>query len=472
MHIPILRHGKPYKSLATVDVKDFRTGKTVAQLSQANSGLIRKDSLLFSRNKAALDALPVKELLTICKNAAALFLEETLPIGDEEQSPEAYINFLTATTGMPATLGRKNMEKIHHVLNNMEGVLGGLTRGLDLSILDAGWGDQYGRTLSYLVQTHSLGAILPNNSPGVHSLWLPAIPLKVPLAVKPGTQEPWTPFRIIQAFIAAGCPEEAFGFYPTDHSGASQILMNSGRSMLFGDASTVKAWEKDRRVQVHGPGWSKVILGPDQADDWELSLDTIVDSIAINSGRSCLNASGVWTTGNGRKIAEALAERLSKIEARAMEDPKACLAAFVNPEIAKRTSQLIDQGLAQGGAIDLTAKHRSGERVVEVDGATFILPTIIWCDSKDHPLASAELLFPFASVVETDETSLFDEIGYTLVGTVISKDRNFLQKAMTTQNIDRLNIGSLPTSIISWDQPHEGNLFEHLYHQRAFQKSV
>ena len=35
--------------------------------------------------------------------------------------------------------------------------------------------------------------------------------------------------------------------------------------------------------------------------------------------------------------------------------------------------------------------------------------------------------------------------------------------------IDRLNFGPVPTSRISSDQPHEGNLFLHLYRQRAFQ---
>ncbi len=40
---------------------------------------------------------------------------------------------------------------------------------------------------------------------------------------------------------------------------------------------------------------------------------------------------------------------------------------------------------------------------------------------------------------------------------------------MACENIDRLNIGPVPTYQLSWDQPHEGNLFEHLYRQRAFQ---
>ena len=40
---------------------------------------------------------------------------------------------------------------------------------------------------------------------------------------------------------------------------------------------------------------------------------------------------------------------------------------------------------------------------------------------------------------------------------------------MRARNIDRLNLGLFPTGRISWDQPHEGNLFEHLYRQRALQ---
>ena len=35
--------------------------------------------------------------------------------------------------------------------------------------------------------------------------------------------------------------------------------------------------------------------------------------------------------------------------------------------------------------------------------------------------------------------------------------------------IDRLNIGPVPTTKVQWNQPHEGNLFEHLYRQRALQ---
>src|SRR4029453_3992194 len=136
-----------------------------------------------------------------------------------------------------------------------------------------------------------------------------------PIALKPGREEPWTPLRMIQAFIAAGVPKEALGFYPTDHGGAAALLQGVDRAMLFGDASTTRAWAKDPRVQLHGPGYSKVVLGDDAAARWEEHIDLMVSSISANGGRSCINASAVWTPSNGHAIADALAQRLAKVQA-------------------------------------------------------------------------------------------------------------------------------------------------------------
>lgn len=60
-------------------------------------------------------------------------------------------------------------------------------------------------------------------------------------------------------------------------------------------------------------------------------------------------------------------------------------------------------------------------------------------------------------------------IGPTPVVSAITKDAKLIQALMPSRNVDRLNIGPIPTYQLSWDQPHEGNLFEHLHRQRAFQ---
>src|SRR5512145_1825691 len=197
LHIPVLRHGQPYKSLDVTRVPHHGTREPFVEISQANAGLIRRDlrSEVQAEARAALARVPVDELLRVCARAAHHFLYDELPLGDSLQSPDDYILQLSATTGMPHVLGRRNMAKIAGVLTEMGTVLRGLTRGLDLRVLDSGHGEHAGHAISFYPRTDALGVVLPSNSPGVHSLWVPAIPLKVPLVLKPGSAEPWTPFR-------------------------------------------------------------------------------------------------------------------------------------------------------------------------------------------------------------------------------------------------------------------------------------
>lgn len=468
MHVPVLRAGREYASRRRRRLTDVRTGDPVAEVSLANGGLIARDLAGAAANRQALERMPAGELAALCAEAARRFRQDRLPVdGGTDQSFEDYLSQLAATAGMPPSLGRRNADKICGVLESMEQVLDGLTRGLDLAVVDAGWGEEKCRTISYRRQTDVLGAVLPNNSPGVHTLWLPAIPLKTPLALRPGAREPWTPLRLARAFTASGCPPEAFGFYPGDHDGAVEILMRCGRSLLFGGDDTVDPWRGDPRVEIHGAGRSKVLLGPDLTD-WRSHLDLVVASVADNGGRSCLNASGVWTTVDGLDLAQALAERLAAIEPRPLDHPEAALAAFPEPGTARAISSHIDRLLAGGGARDLTAEVRGGERLVEVDGCTFLRPTVVLCDEPSHPLANTEYLFPFAAVVEVaDAQAMLEAIGPTLVATALTEDASLQGRLMDHPGIDRLNLGPVPTTAISWEQPHEGNLFEHLYQRRA-----
>jgi hypothetical protein len=195
----------------------------------------------------------------------------------------------------------------------------------------------------------------------------------------------------------------------------------------------------------------------------------MVASIADNGGRSCVNASGVWVTANAREIAEALAERMARIVPRSEDDPEASLAPFADPRVPERISAGIDRDLEAGGATDLTARHRSGGRVATWDGGTYLLPTVILCDSPDHPLANREFLFPFASVVPVAPEEIPARLGPTLAVTALTNDPAVLSRMLGSPLLHRLNLGPIPTYQVSWDQPHEGNLFEHLYVRRALQ---
>jgi hypothetical protein len=62
-----------------------------------------------------------------------------------------------------------------------------------------------------------------------------------------------------------------------------------------------------------------------------------------------------------------------------------------------------------------------------------------------------------------------DPMGKTLVVTALTRDRALVDRLLASPCVDRLNVGAIATNQISWDQPHEGNLFEHLYARRSFQ---
>ena len=472
LHIPILRHGEPYKSLDVARVPHHETRELFVEISQANNGLIRRDLRDQTAARAKLAALSTAELIDICTRAAELFLNDSLPLGDSTQTPEDYVRQISATTGMPHVLARRNMAKIHGVLSEASNVINGLTRNIDWEILDRGFGEIEGRSLSFYPRTESLGVVLPNNSPGVHSLWIPALPLKMPLVLKPGSAEPWSPYRIIQSFIRAGAPREAFSFYPTDHAGSGEILRQCQRGIVFGDSSSTSLWTNDPRIEIHGPGFSKIVIGEDCIDDWEKYFDVMVGSIADNGGRSCINASGIWVTRHAEKISEALAERLTKILPRAADDPQAQLAPFVDANVAQRISQLIDQGLSTPGAREITASYRDGGRLATRNGCPYLLPTVVLCENAEHVMANREFMFPFSSVVKVSEKQIPEALGPSLVVTAITSDPDLINRLVSSPNVDRLNIGAVPTNQINWDQPHEGNLFEHLYARRAFQQAL
>ena len=471
LHIPILRSGVPYESVDKRDIVDHCSGEILGTISYANAGLISRDLSHGERDWQAVQELSTAEAIAFCESAAEIFMNESLPIGDSMQSPEDFTRLQSATTAMPQAMCRRNMTKIARALSNAGRVLNSLTGGVPTDALDQGFGTQDGRTVSYQSVRRRLGAILPNNSPGVHALWVPALAMRIPLTLKPGNQEPWTPWRIIQALIKAGYPPAAFSYYPAEHGPANTILNKTDAVLIFGDEKTVDKWKHDPRVEVHGPGWSKVILDSEASENWDAHLDTIVESVSANGGRSCVNASSVWVTHNADVIAAGLAKRLAAQTPVPLAHEEASLAGFSNPAVAKWIDGTISNDLLQEGAEDVSAALHANGRVVELDGTTYLQPTVVRIDEEEHPLADREFLFPYASVCTVPEDEIFERMGPTLVCSVITQNPELRKLALGCRNINRLNFGNIPTGQVDWDQPHEGNLFDLMFEQRSFQQA-
>jgi acyl-CoA reductase-like NAD-dependent aldehyde dehydrogenase len=472
LHLPVLRWGQPYESLEKDAVVHFLTGEPIATVSRANGGLIQRDARKAPRAREVLREIPMSDLIDRAAKAGELYMNGTLTMGDGTQTPDEFVRAQSASTGLPERMCRANMKKNAFVLAEMRRILESLTRGLSLDTLSSGYGEERGVPVSYQVQSPVVGLVLPSNSPGVHTLWLPIVPLQIGLVLKPGPQEPWTPYRMTEAFFQAGVPREAISVYPGGGDVGAAVLDSAGRTMIFGGQPTVDRYRGNPRVQAHGPGFSKILIGDDQVDDWDKYLDVMVDSVFQNSGRGCINCSGIWASRHTREIANAIAERVAAVVPLPPEHPDASLAAFTVPGVAEAISQSIDADVQTPGVTDVTTAYRRGApRLVKTGRADYLLPTVLHAAAPDAPAAHREYMFPFVTVVECPEAKMIDAIGPTLVCSAITCNPAFRRALLDAVHIDRLNLGPVPTIQLNWLQPHEGNLIDFLFRARAFQSA-
>jgi hypothetical protein len=455
----------------TDEVCHFLSGEPIAKVGRANAGLIQRDMRKASNAREALRQISITELIARMKIAGDLYMNAELPLGDGTQSPQDFVRQQSGSTGLPEALCRANMKKNQFVLSEMGSILRSLTRGLDLNVLTAGYGEEHGVPISYQAQSPVLGLVLPSNSPGVHTLWLPIVPMQVGLVLKPGPQEPWTPYRMAAAFFEAGIPREAISIYPGEAEVGAAVVSSCQRSLIFGGTATVERYKGNPRVQVHGPGFSKIIFGDDCVDSWERYIDLMVDSVFLNSGRGCINCSGIWASRHTREIADAIAKRLASVQPLPPDDPDATLAAFTVQGMADAISRSIDADLAAPGVTDYTAKYREAPRVIKKQRAEYLLPTVVHCETSDAAIASKEYMFPFVTVVQCPEAKMLESIGPTLVCTAITGKPELRRALLDAIHIDRLNLGPVPTVRLNWLQPHEGNIVDFLYRPRALQSA-
>ena len=327
--------------------------------------------------------------------------------------------------------------------------------------------------VSYQAQSPVLGLVLPSNSPGVHTLWLPIIPMQIGLVLKPGPQEPWTPYRMAAAFFQAGHPARSdLDLSRRGRRRRRGAASTASAALIFGGTATVERYRGNAKVQAHGPGFSKILLGDDVVDNWEKYLDLMVDSVYVNSGRGCINCSGIWASRHTREIAEALAERLAADRVRCRRRiPNASLAAFTVPGAGRRDlGHRSTRACRQPGVTDVTAKYRDGPRVVEGRSADYLRPTVMHCDSPDAAIAKKEYMFPFVDGGRVPAGRRCSRRSARRSCARRSPSKPELQRQLIdAMHIDRLNLGPMPTIKLNWLQPHEGNIVEFLFRARAFQ---
>ena len=73
IHFPALRWGTPYRSLEIDKVVHFDTGEPVAEVSQANPGIVARDLRKAARARQVLRDVHPADLVQMVKRGAELF---------------------------------------------------------------------------------------------------------------------------------------------------------------------------------------------------------------------------------------------------------------------------------------------------------------------------------------------------------------------------------------------------------------
>jgi hypothetical protein len=296
--------------------------------------------------------------------------------------------------------------------------------------------------------------------------------MKIPVLLKPGREDPFTPLRIVQAMIQAGFPKEAFGFYPTTHEGGDTLLTTCGRGIAFGNDTTLKKYSAF--PSISGPRHRPIQNPHRRGHDRPLArVPRRHRAIHLRQRRPLLHQHLRHPRpAPPRRTRQRPRRRTRENPAPPARPSRRLLCGFANPALADGIDALITAHLKDPGATDLTALHRDTPRKVGAFDQTYLQPTLISCSDKDHALANTEFMFPYASIVEIPQAEMLANIGQTLVVSAFTEDPRFIEQLLLSPDIERLNLGTYPTNRVQWEQPHEGNLFEFLYHRRAIQGNV
>ena len=276
------------------------------------------------RARDVLREIPIKDLLQMVKKAAELYTKAELPLGDGTQTPDQFVAHAVghdrpARAHVPVQHGEEPLRAVR----DGRACSIRLTRGLDLNILSRGYGvEDRGVPVSFQASRRCWAWCCRPTRPACtrsgcrsfrcRSAWSSSRARK-----NRGRRIAWpTPSS------QAGIPKQAIAIYPGLGDVGAAVLQHCPRSLIFGGTATVEQYKGNPRVQAHGPGFSKILLGDDKVDEWEKYIDIMVDSVFVNSGRGCINCSGIWASRHTRKIAEAIAEQMGPVEPLPPEDPE------------------------------------------------------------------------------------------------------------------------------------------------------
>jgi acyl-CoA reductase-like NAD-dependent aldehyde dehydrogenase len=402
--LPLLRGGRWYVS------RDTATVPGGAHLSLAPPIMIRDDAVRLRRARRAWRPLPPAERRAILSRAADVF--RRAPVHVEGLGTQDFDDFAAAMrvcAGLPRVLVERWTDLLFQ-------------RPAEPPDVPTGEG-------ATLVS-------LPANTFTCLQSVLDALATGGAVWIRPSRREPFSSARLVGALLAAGWPAERLGYYPTAPSALPALIAATGRQVVYGGEGLAgDLAEAPPTLDLHGPGRACFVLPEGPPPDPAPLADELLDLIARDAGRFCVNVSIIAGTGDLGPLANRLAALLDHIPLDPHPDPRpgprpeprlgrpldaSCgppldrptgepavrprlpLASVAAAE-AERMARFVTGRLAPGGRL-LTRRPL----VLREGGRTYLAPTLVQVDRADHPLVGCELPFPFAVVVATDAAGIRD----------------------------------------------------------------
>ncbi|WP_447035474.1 aldehyde dehydrogenase family protein [Streptomyces sp. DSM 118878] len=298
------------------------------------------------------------------------------------------------------------------------------------------------------------------NHPGLHRLWLEALALGYRVAVRPSRREPFTPHRLVAALHQVGVRQDQLVLLPTDHRTADTLIRGADRTVVYGGDEVVARYAGDPRVLPQGPGRSKILVTADT--DWREHLDTIVGSVADEGGTACVNATAVYVEGDPAPLAEALAERLSRLPGLPPQDARAVLP--VCPLDRARALAAHLASVAAG-----TRPWLGADDVVDDlgDGSAALRPAVHQVGAAGAAQLRVELPFPNVWVAPWTRADGTTALRDTLVLSALTRDRALIDALLAEPTIANVYVGDTPTHWMAPGVPHDGYLSDFLMRGKA-----
>ncbi|MCT2590983.1 aldehyde dehydrogenase family protein [Streptomyces sp. N2-109] len=450
--LPLVRAGRAVRSAQTLALAGV-DGTPLATVHQAPPLLARLTVAEVREHCAGQDpdSAPDPALL---RRAGRLFATATLG----GLTPERYCELQARAAGVPVSVARHSLTDVARTFANAGARIAaecppGATGVISPGEVSAVWARR----------GEVLAVIAPSNNPGTHTQWLTALACGYALLVRPGARDPFTPARMIDALLRAGVPPHLLSLLPGSHATGDALVEAADLSLVFGGDAAARRYGHDRRVILRGPGRSKLLHSGPVTDE---VLDVICDSVGHDAGMRCTNATAVFTDGDPRALARAVAARLAPLTPAPPQSDEARLPVLPLAE-ARALREHLTRRL--DGAVDVAAAHYPDGPLADLgDGSAALRPAVLLCERADHPGARVELSFPCVWVLPWRRSQGMAPLRDTLALTVLSDDPALAREALRERSIRKVLFGPVPTWSAGEVSPHDGYLSHELMEARGY----